>query len=53
MSEIIESAVVELNEKAKGSDLDQTVKYVILEHGTILVPASLVRYQMAALSETV
>ena len=31
MSEIIESAVVELNEKAKGSDLDQTVKYVILE----------------------
>jgi putative sterol carrier protein len=37
MSQIIESAVVELNEKAKGSDLAQTVKYIILEHGTILV----------------
>ncbi len=37
MSEIIENAVAELDAKAKGSELAQTVKYVILEHGAILV----------------
>ena len=37
MSEIIKSAVVELDVKAKNSDLDQTVKYVIHEHGAILL----------------
>ena len=37
MSLIIETALAELDEKAKGSDLTQTVKYVIREHGAILM----------------
>lgn len=37
MSLIIETMVVELDEKAKGSDLDQTVKYVVQDQGAILV----------------
>lgn len=40
MSQIIETAVAELDEKAKGSDLTQTVKYVIHEHGAIFVGGS-------------
>jgi len=40
MSQIIETMVAELDTKAKGSDLDQTVKYVILEHGAILVDST-------------
>jgi putative sterol carrier protein len=37
MSQIIESAVTELGAKAKGSELSQSVKYIIQEHGAILV----------------
>jgi len=37
MSQIIEAAVAELDAKAKSSGLEQTVKYIILEHGAILV----------------
>ncbi len=40
MSQIIENAVAELDGKAKNSELDQTVKYVILEEGAILVDGS-------------